>query len=101
VTPNQTKRRAIGVASFNPDTYEELRDDPSATVPAVAVVVIATVLAALGGFLWARIAASPPPIFDVDTGHFFLNSVVLGSAFQVALWFAWVGMTCAISGFSR
>lgn len=93
MTFNQVRRRAVGAASFNPDTYEELRDDPTATAPAVAVVVVATLLAAAGGYLWARIAASPPPIFDVDTRHFLLNSVVFGSALQVALWFGWVAMT--------
>lgn len=87
------RRRIIGVASFDPSAYEDLRDDPSATAPAVVVVVVATLLAALGGLLWALIAASPPEIYDVDIGHFITRSVVLGSILQVAFWFAWVGMT--------
>jgi hypothetical protein len=59
----------------------------------VAVVVIATVLSAIGGFLWAAIAASPPPALDVDIGHYLRNAVVFGSVLQVAVWFGWVGMT--------
>ncbi len=93
MTLNQASRRLVGVASLNPDAYEELRDDPAATVYAVGVVVVATVLAALGGLLWGRFSASPPPIFDVDVNRFFIRSVVLGSIFQVALWALWVGVT--------
>lgn len=93
MTFNQAGRRMVGAASFNPDAYEDLRDNPAATVYAVGVVILSTLLAALGGFLWARFAASPPPIFDVDIRHFLRNSVLFGSVFQVALWFVWVGLT--------
>ena len=93
MTFSQVRRRAIGVASLDPGAYEDLRDDPAATVYAVGIVVIATVLAAVGGLLWAAISATPPPIFDVDVPRFVLRSVVLGSIFQVALWVAWVAMT--------
>jgi hypothetical protein len=93
VTFNQAGRRAISAASFNPDAYENLRDDPTATTYAVGVVVVSTLLAALGGLLWARFAAVPPEIFNVDLGHFIRNSVALGSIFQVALWFGWVLLT--------
>ena len=90
---DEAGRRALGVASFNPTDYEELRDDPTATVFAVGVVIVATILQALGGFLWALFGATPPPIYDVDMSHFLRNSVVLGSVLQIALWFGWVGMT--------
>ena len=93
MTFNQAGRRMMSAASFNPDTYEDLRDNPAVTVYAVGVVIVSTLLAALGGLLWARFAASPPPIFDVDIRHFLINSVLLGSVFQVALWFVWVGLT--------
>jgi hypothetical protein len=83
----------LSAASFHPDAYEDLRDDPAMTVYAVGVVVVATLLAAIGGFLWVRFAASPPPIFETDTSRFLTRSVLLGSLFQVGLWFAWVGMT--------
>src|SRR5947207_2114864 len=74
VTFNQARRQVLSAASFDPDAYEQLRDDPAATVYAVGVVVVATLLAALGGLLWARFAASPPPIFETDTGRFFTRS---------------------------
>ena len=93
MTSYQAGRQLLRTASFNPDAYDNLRDDPSATAYAVGVVVVATLLAALGGLLWAAIAAAPPEIFDVDIGHFIQRSVLLGSVLQVALWFGWVGMT--------
>jgi hypothetical protein len=93
VTFNQVRRQVVSAASFHPDAYEDVRDDPAATVYAVGVVVIATLFAAIGGFLWVRFAAAPPPIFETDTSRFLLRSVVLGSVFQVGLWAAWVGMT--------
>jgi hypothetical protein len=93
MTFNQAGRRMVGAASFNPDAYDDLRDNPSATVYAVGVVVLSTMLAAVGGLLWANFAAAPPPIFNVDIRHFLFNSVLLGSVFQIALWFVWVGLT--------
>lgn len=93
MTFNQAGRRMVSAASFNPDAYEDLRDNPAVTAYAVGVVVLSTVLAAVGGLLWAQFAAAPPPIFDVDIRHFVIRSVLLGSVFQVAIWFAWVGLT--------
>jgi len=93
VTLNQARRQVLSAASFDPDAYETVRDDPAATVYAVAVVVVSTLLAALGGFLWTRFAAAPPPIFETDTARFFTRSVVLGSLLQVAMWAVWVGVT--------
>ena len=93
MTFNQAGRRMVSAASFNPDSYEDLRDNPSATVYAVGVVVLSTLLAAAGGLLWANFAAAPPEIFNVDVGHFFIRSVLIGSVFQIALWFVWVGLT--------
>lgn len=93
MTSNQTGRTLIGIVSFSPDAYEGLRDNAEATAPAIAVVVIATVLSALGGMIWARFSAAPPETLQVDVSHFFLNSMVLGSLIQIAMWFAWVTMT--------
>jgi hypothetical protein len=61
----------IGIAAFDPSAYEELRDDPAATLFAVVVVIAATLLAALGGLLWVLVAAAPPEIYEVDVGRFF------------------------------
>lgn len=86
-------RHIRSVTNFSPTAFAELRDDPTATVPAVGVVVVATLLAALGGLFWALVGASPPPIFTVDIPRFVVRSVMLGSFIQVGMWCAWVGMT--------
>jgi hypothetical protein len=93
MTFNQAGRRMMSAASFNPDAYEDLRHNPTVTSYAVGVVVLSTVLAAVGGLLWASFSAAPPPIFDVDVRHFLIRSVLLGSVFQIAIWFVWVGLT--------
>ncbi|MGH2588375.1 MAG: hypothetical protein ACRDJE_25935 [Dehalococcoidia bacterium] len=94
MTFNQAGRRFVGAVSFDPDNYENLRDEPSMTVYAVGVVVVCTLLGAIGGLLWAAFFSAPPPeIYNVDIDHFIRNSVILGSIFQIALWFFWVGIT--------
>ena len=93
MTLNQAGRRLASAASFDPNAYDELRDDPAATPVAVGVVIVATLLAATGGFLWALIAAAPPQIYKIALAHFLLRSVLLGSILQIALWFVWVAVT--------
>jgi hypothetical protein len=93
MTFDEAGRRAIGLASFDPGAYEELRDDPAATVPAVGIVIAATVLQAIGGVMWGRFGAPPPPIFQVDLRHLVLYSAVFGSVIQIAMWCGWVAMT--------
>lgn len=64
--------------------FEEVRQDPAATVPAIVVVAASTVLAGVGGWLWWIIQDFG------DSGKVFLQSVILGSIFSVALWIVWL-----------
>ena len=64
--------------------FDEVRNDPAATVPAVAVAVVSTLLAALGGWLWWWIKDFP------DLGDVFLESVIFGTLFSFALWIVWL-----------
>ncbi|MCH7811319.1 MAG: hypothetical protein IH958_01680 [Chloroflexi bacterium] len=64
--------------------FDEVRNDPAATVPAVAVAVVSTLLAALGGWLWWWIKDFP------SLGDVFLESVIFGTLFSVALWIVWL-----------
>ncbi|MGB2694101.1 MAG: hypothetical protein WBD55_02805 [Dehalococcoidia bacterium] len=70
--------------------FDEVRQDPAATAPAVAVLVISTFLAGIGGWLWWVIQDYP------DTGKLFLQSVILGSLFSVALWIVWLLITWVV-----
>jgi hypothetical protein len=57
MTFNQARQRVLSAASFDPDTYDDLRDDPTATAYAVAVVVGSTLLAARGWWSVAEVSA--------------------------------------------
>jgi hypothetical protein len=64
--------------------FDDVRDDASATGPAIAVVVVASFLAGLGTWLWAVVE-------DVaDKGEVFVKATILGSIFQILLWVLWV-----------
>lgn len=64
--------------------FDEVRDDPAATLPAVFVLSASTLLSGVGGWLWwlAQDFGS--------SGDVFLESVVLGSIFSIALWIVWL-----------
>jgi hypothetical protein len=64
--------------------FDEVRQDPAATMPAVLVVVLSTFLAGVGGWLWWLIKDFG------DGGKVFVESVLLGSVFSVALWIVWL-----------
>lgn len=64
--------------------FEEVRLDPAATLPAIFVVAASTFLAGLGGWLWWLWEGRP------DAGEVFVESVILGSLFAVALWIVWL-----------
>ena len=74
---------------FQLDTsvFDEVKDDPAQTLPAIVMVVVATLLAALGGWLWLIIE------FDgLSTGRIIVRELVLGSLFAIGLWVAWVAL---------
>jgi hypothetical protein len=64
--------------------FDDVRDDAGATVPALAVMVVASFLAGLGTWLWALAE-------DVyDKGDVFIKATIIGSILQVGAWFLWV-----------
>ncbi len=64
--------------------FDEVRQDPTATAPAVAILVISTFLAGIGGWLWWIVQDFG------DTGKLFFQSAILGSLFSIALWIVWL-----------
>ncbi len=71
---------------FRLDTtvFDEVRLDPAATIPAVLVLTVATFLSGLGGWLWWVVQDYG------DSGKVFLQSVIMGSIFSIALWIVWL-----------
>src|SRR5438046_5530181 len=64
---------------------EEARRDTTATLPIIALVAVVSFLTGLGSFLWGTINVE-----GLDKGDMFVQSFILGSIFQLLLWFAWV-----------
>jgi hypothetical protein len=64
--------------------FDEVRQDPAATAPAVLVVLVSTLLAGVGGWLWWIVKDFG------DSGDVFVESVLLGTVFSVALWIVWL-----------
>jgi hypothetical protein len=64
--------------------FEEVRSEQSATLPSIMVVIVATLLAGIGGWLWWIQEV------DYNTGKVFFQSVVMGTIFSVALWIVWL-----------
>jgi hypothetical protein len=64
--------------------FEEVRQDPAATVPAFFVLAVSTVLAGIGGWLWWIVQGFG------DSGRVLVQSVILGSIFSVAFWIVWL-----------
>ena len=64
--------------------FDEVRQDPAATTPAVFVVVASTLLSGVGGWMWWLIKDYG------DNGKVLVQSVFFGSIFSVALWIVWL-----------
>jgi hypothetical protein len=74
----------LRLARLDLSVFDDVKDDASATLPAITVMVAASFLAGLGSWLWWVI--EPPK----DGTEVFLKSTIFGSIFQAALWFVWV-----------
>src|SRR3989304_7283494 len=69
---------------LDPSVFDEVRQDPAATVPAVFVLVASTFLSGVGGWLWWIVQDFG------NVGRVFVQSLILGSVFSVALWIVWL-----------
>ena len=72
------------LARLDTSVFDEVRHDPAATLPSVFVVVVSTLLAGIGGWLWWLIQDFP------NGGQVLFESVLLGSVFSIALWIVWL-----------
>lgn len=80
-----TLSRVRRLLKLDTTVFDEVRDDSSQTVPALLVLVVATLLAALGGWLWLIIE------FDgLDTGKIIIREFLIGSIFSLLAWGLWM-----------
>ena len=75
------------VLRFDFSAFDEIRSHPAATTPALLVVVVASVLAGFGSWIWALQTDS------IDGGEVFVKSLVIGSILQALAWLVWVYVT--------
>lgn len=67
--------------------FEEVRTNPTATIPGVVVALVSTFLAGFGGWLWWLVED-----FGSES-DVLINSALLGSLLAVVLWaFVWLGL---------
>jgi len=73
--------------ALDTSVFDEIKGNPTSTIPAVAVVVVSVLLSGVGGWLWWAIQDYP------ESSDVFIKSAVLGSLLAIALWhIAWLGI---------
>src|SRR5512140_3875835 len=87
--PNAILKRLVRLAKLDTTVFDEVRDDEKELIPAIAIAVIATLISAIGAWLYLILKA--PSGIDVDFGKVFLKEILLGSIFSLVLWGVWVG----------
>jgi hypothetical protein len=80
--------RLLRLLRLDTSVFAEVRNDPAATVPAVAVVVLSSLLAAIGGWIWWQVQDFGEHL--PDGSEMLVESVLLGTIFSVALWIVWL-----------
>ena len=80
-------QRLRRLATLDTTVFEEIRTDTTATIPALVVAVVATLLAGLGGWLWWAVAGIP------DKGKMFVQSLIFGGILSLLFWFIWIAIT--------
>jgi hypothetical protein len=88
---NSLMQRIRRLATLDTDVFNDVRSDTAATIPAIVVAALATLLFALGGWLWW--AFQDFSEFAPSSGEMFLKSVIIGSILSIILWAVWVGIT--------
>lgn len=81
---NTLANRLQRLIRLDTTVFEEVREDASATVPAICVVTSATLLAGLGGWFWWLLQPFG------DEPRVLIQSVIMGTLFSVALWIVWM-----------
>jgi len=84
---NVLMQRMRRLTMLDASVLDEVRTDTAATVPAIIVAAAATLLFALGGWLWYLFEDVP------DTGQFFVRSVILGTIISLIVWGVAIGVT--------
>lgn len=74
------------VLRFDFSAFDEIRDEHSATAPAVMIVLFGSFVAGLGTMLWGL---QNDDLADVSSGEVFIKSTIVGTMIQTVVWFLW------------
>ncbi len=85
---NALVQRLRRLAMLDTSVFDEVKDDVASTLPAAVVVVVATFLMGIGGWLWWQMQDN-----SIKGGTFFMKSTIFGSILAIVLWGVWVGVT--------
>jgi hypothetical protein len=85
---NAIVQRLRRLATLDTSVFDEVRDDATALIPAVVVVVVSTFLTGIGGWLWYQMQSN-----NYKAGTFLMKSAIFGSVVSIVLWGVWVGVT--------
>jgi hypothetical protein len=66
--------------ALDTSVFDDVRGNPTATIPAVIVVSVAILLMGLGGWFWWMVQGFG------DSGTIFVKSALIGSALSIAVW---------------
>jgi hypothetical protein len=79
------------LAQLDTRVFDEARSTPSATIPGAAVVLIASLFAGIGGWLWWMLNDYP------RSGDILVHSAILGSIASLVVWtLGWLGVVYAV-----
>jgi hypothetical protein len=94
VDPNAILNRLMRLARLDTGVFDEVRDDPRETLPAIIIVAVSALLAGFGALLFFMFVK--PAGADADVGNLFVKVIVLGTIFAVVLWGVWVAVTYVV-----
>lgn len=80
--PNVILNRVLRLARLDTTVFDEVRDDPNETIPAVIIAAISAFLAGLGSLLWWKVVWGS----SSEPDGVFVNTFLLGSIFMVAMY---------------
>ena len=92
--PNLILKRLGRLARLDTTVFDEVRDDSRELLPAIAIVVISSLLAGIGAWLWLALVGHEG--LKIDFGNVFLKIILVGTIFNVVLWGFWVAVTYAV-----
>lgn len=79
------------LVSLDTSVFDEIKGNPTSTIPAVAMVALSMLLFGLGGWLWWTLQDYP------DSGDVLFKSALFGSLLAIVVWhFAWLGVVYVV-----